>query len=234
MRVRYTILFLLCTLPSCAFGDRVVLMKEFERSLPTGTADFLKGKSVHVALFEDADLDPDQKWEGTEPSDPTDFEYVEMSDAAEDKWDAEVVARKKEALAVNEDLEQLPIVGGMRNGFGMRTAWVRTVVPPGEWMKQVLELELASQGASIVGKGAADISISGVIRRRFVDIYMVNWADLVVDFEVQQAGRPQRKFTLHTTGKQTAWTSSSYEFYRCFRRCQQKMIRLLLTELAKG
>ncbi len=70
---------------SCAFSDRVMLMKEFKTSVSPGTAPGLSGKTVCVIGFTD-ETDIIVKWTKTEAAvAPAGFEYREMTAAEENR-----------------------------------------------------------------------------------------------------------------------------------------------------
>lgn len=211
---------------SCAFDDRVMLMKEYESSLPPELAPSLAGRAICIAGFTDT-TEISKKWDASEGVEaPAAFEYREMESDEEERWDDDL-----EQIKATTSKEDYVVVGWVRNGFGMHTADVLSVNSPAEWLAQVLALELEGQGARIVPEEQAEIVISGTIRYRKVDIYMNNWADVVVDFELQPRGEARIAKSIHATGGQTAWSSSSYEFYRAFRRCQQRLVWCLIPEI---
>src|SRR5262249_2252034 len=98
-------------------------------------------------------------------------------------------------------------------------------------------MELHNQGAVLVNPAeiaTADLIIDVTLRYLKVDIYMANWADLVVDVRLWPRGGAPVTHTIHTTGSQAAWTSSGYEYYRCLRRCEQRLMRELVDEALRA
>ncbi len=221
----------LFALTSCAFGNRVMLMKEFEPSLPAQHAQSLQGKTICIAEFTDV-TNVEDAWTKSEAQDaPDGFKYREMTSAEEASWDKELAERQ----AALPKLE-LVTVGWMRNGFGMHTADVESITQPAKWLAQALALELQAQGATVVGpegRASADLAVDAEIKFLKVDIYLSNWSDLVVEFNLQPRSGPGQKKVWHTSGKQTAWSSSAYEFYRAIRRAQQKMNWLIVPEIER-
>jgi len=108
--------------------------------------------------------------------------------------------------------------------FGVRDAGVYTTVPPGVWLGETLRMDLANQGAQIVGGEDATVVIQGTIRHLSIDMYFKYWADLIVDVEITVKGKPTIKRTIHTTPSQhtTTGSVSSFEFFKSLRQCQQK------------
>jgi hypothetical protein len=105
---------------------------------------------------------------------------------------------------------------------------------PGDWLKQVIELETGALGAKSVPEDRApdaDLVVAGTIRYLVVDCYAVYWANLVVDVVFQPKGKPAYTKTLHAEGKLSAWSQSSFEYYQPIRLAQQKWMLLLLPEI---
>jgi hypothetical protein len=216
--------------PGCA-TTRAVLLKEYNPSLPPGDPAAFAGKTICVQPFTEL-FDVGTKLEGSVAAEPAGYEYRKMTDQEEDLWDAEV-----EKIKDSSTKEKWRSVGWVRNGFGMHMADVYALNPPGEWLKQVIELEVGARSAKTLTadrSGDADLTISGAIKYMKVDIYMKYWADLQVEVNFQPKGKPAFTRTFHTAGGQAAWSSSSFEFYQPIRMCQQKLLLLLMPEIEKA
>ena len=211
----------------CAFTSRPLLLKEYEPSLPKKAASPLVGKAVFVRVLDER-VPITDKWTGTEPNEPGEgFVYRKMTEAEEDRWDQELDAIKEKT-----DKKDWQSVGWLRNGVGMHTADVYAVNDPKDWMKQVLELEMAAQGAVVVpAANQADLVVEATLKYLKVDIYMKYWCDLVVAFRLQPTGGASQSFTLHGAGGYSAWSSSSFEYFNTIRATQQELFWVLLPRI---
>jgi len=103
---------------------------------------------------------------------------------------------------------------------------------PGQWIKECIEMESAAQGALIVDDPSeADLVVSGDIIWLEADGYGSYFSDLVIAATLTPRNGTPIKKTLHTHGKQMAWSSSSFEFYQPVRRSQQRMTMHLMSEM---
>lgn len=226
MLTRIPILILtLGLLDACAFTDRALLLKEYSATLAPQTLTALAGRRVHVSTIDER-APVEKKWTETTPTEVA-AEYVQMSGADEDAWDDELNAIK--ARTTVADWNE---VGWVRNGFGMHTADVFAVNSPVEWLTEKIQMELAAQGAVPVATAQeADTVVRVHLLYMKVDIAFKNWADLVVEVDVTAPGKAPARWSIHTTGSQVAWSSSSFEFYNALRRCEQKLMHVLLPAL---
>ena len=219
---------LLC---GCATSGRRVLLKEYSPTVLRKANSPLTGAMVSIKpfgeMFNIKDLLPDKS-----TFEPPGYTYLKMTPEQVQMWDRDVVAQKKSSSESN-----WKEIGNVRNGFGMVLSKVYAVNPPGQWLADTLKMDLREQGASIVeGPEAsnATVSIEGSIRYFKVDIYMKYWADLIVDVRLKVKDKPTIERTIHTTGGQAAWSSSSFEYYQPIRQCQQKLSRALIDEIEKS
>lgn len=228
-------LLLLCAVAGssagCAFTQRVVLLKEFSPSVPQGLAPQLTGRRVTVEVI-DRRLDVEVKWTGTDAIDEApDRPTREMA-----KWETERWDQERDAVEATTPDAGRTVIGWMRNGFGMHTANVVAINSPAQWLGDAIAMELGNQGATIVPpaeRDTADLQVEATIRYMKVDIYMINWADLVVDLRITPRNAPPFVRTVHTMGKQVAFSTSGYEFYRCFRRCEQLLVWEMLADVER-
>ncbi|MCC7377231.1 MAG: hypothetical protein IT581_21395 [Verrucomicrobiales bacterium] len=212
----------------CATSGRRVLLKEYGPTVPVSDASPLKGVTVAIGNFTEA-FNIDDKLSDKQPVEPPGYEYQKMSKADEDTWNQDVKKRKKGGSE-----KSWKEIGYVRNGFGMVMSKVYALNPSGEWLGETLRRDVAAKGATVVGSptdGAPQVSVSGSIKFFKIDIYMKYWADLIVDVTITVPGKPPIERTIHTTAGQTAWSSSSFEYYQSIRQCQQKLSRALIAEI---
>ena len=129
------------------------------------------------------------------------------------------------------------LIYGLRNGFGMVMSKVYALNSPVEWLTDTLKLDLQQHGAQVVdtsNAGASTVSIDGTIRYFKIDIYMAYWADLIVDVQIRVKDKPPINRTIHTRAGQTAWSSSSFEYYQSIRQCQQKLSGVVIAEIEQA
>lgn len=218
----------------CATSGRHVLLKEYNPTVPPKADSLLKGATVSIKAFGDAfninnNLEDNVGSKTTE--EPQGYSYIKMTPEQEKAWNRDVEARKRSSSE-----KDWKAIGYVRNGFGMVMSKVYAINSPVEWLTDTLKMDLQQQGAQVVDTsqaGTATVSIEGTIRYFKIDIYMAYWADLIVDVQIRVKDKPPINRTIHTRAGQTAWSTSSFEYYQSMRQCQQKLSRIVLAEIEK-
>ena len=209
----------------CATSGRRVALKEFRPCVPKDPRSSLQGKTVHVAKFVYA-RDAAVVKTAPKPQKPAGYEYLKFTKDEQKKWDGEVAALS--GSFVKSDAVK---VGVVRNGYGMVMSGVFILNDPGEWMTKSLEMEVLNQGGRLApDPKSADVAVSGDITWLAIDMYMKYWADLIVNVKVAAKGKTAEN-TFHTYGQQTAWSSSSFEFYGPIRQCLQQQMYLIMQSI---
>lgn len=212
----------------CATSGRHVLLQEYQPTVPSATGASLSGIKVCVQPLQSS-LQEDYDLEAVPVVEPTAYEYQPMDQAQEKRWDQDKAARKK----ATEKTDWIKI-GYLRNMFGAVMSYIYALNDPAMWLTAVLKMDLQNQGMQIIDQPQPDaFVITGNIQFLRIDMYMKNWADLVVDLEMTPPQGPPVRRCLHTSAGQTAWSSSSFEFYQSIRQCQQKLSWLVIQDLEK-
>lgn len=191
----------------------------------------LKGVTVCVKTFGESFSINDQL-PNKNVIEPAGYVYQKMTPEQAKMWHRDVKIQERSSNTKNWRQ-----IGYVRNGFGKVMSKVYAVNSPGKWLADTLKQDLHEQGAQIVNAskaGEATVSIGGTIRYFKIDIYMKYWADLIVDVKLQVKSKPPIERSFHTSAGQTAWTSSSFEYYQTIRRCQQKFSRAVIAEVIKA
>jgi hypothetical protein len=229
MRFGTVVLFLASMAGGSGCMTRAIALKEHKPGVAARPASALKGKSVYIAKFAYA---PAEAAATSMPAaqEPEGYTYIKMASEDEKAWDRDVRELKKTFTKSPEAR-----IGSVRNGYGMVMGGVYRLNDPGEWMRECLALDVAAQGAKVVAsESEADLSVSGTIDWLFVDCYMKYWADLLTRVSLKARGKAPVERTLHTSGGQMSWSSSSFEFYQPLRQCMQKFSLLTLSEMEKA
>ena len=229
MRLGTAALFLSALAGGSGCATRAIALKEYKPGVEARPASALKGKAVYIAKFA---YSPAEAAAGSMPAaqEPEGYQYVKMEKGDEKAWDRDVRELKKSFKKSPEFR-----IGSVRNGYGMVMGGVYRLNDPGEWMRECLALDVAAQGARVVAsEGEADLSVSGTIDWLFVDCYMKYWADLLTRVSLKARGKAPVERTIHTSGGQMSWSSSSFEFYQPLRQSMQKLSSLALSEMEKA
>lgn len=213
----------------CATSGRFVALKEYQPNAPARGASSLKGKSVYIAKFAYAPVKP-AKGSMPKVQDPAGYAYVKLSKEQEKQWDLDFKALRK-GFQKSDAVK----IGAVRNGYGMTMSGVFALNDPGEWIRECLAREVTAQGATVVpDESGADLCVSGTVTWLYVDAYMKVWADLLANVSVKAKNKAPAEATYHTTGSQSAWSSSSFEFYQPIRQSLQKFMLAVLPDLEKA
>lgn len=217
----------------CATPGKRVLLKEYGPTAPQEAGLPLKGVTVCVKTFGES-FNINDTLSDTNTIEPAGYVYQPMTPEQKEMWHRDLKIQEKSSN--EKDWKE---IGYLRGMFGGVSGKVYAVDSPGKWLADTLKQDLREQGAQIVDAsqvGEPTVSIGGTIRYFKIDMYMVYWADLVVDVQVQINGKPPIERTFHTSTdkKQTAWTGSSLEFYQSIRQCQQKFSQAVIAEVIKA
>jgi hypothetical protein len=189
----------------------------------------LQGVTVSIKDFTEA-FDFNAPVEDRNIVEPQGYRFSNIATNAAQKkmWDRDGQTRIYSSN--RHDFEQ---IGYVRNIFGNKIGGVYATIPPSVWLGETLKMDLANQGAQIVGGEDATVVIQGTIRHLNVDMCFKYWADLIVDVEITVKGRPAVKRTIHTIPSEhtAAGSGSSFEFFKSFRQCQQKFSAAMIDEL---
>lgn len=220
----------LCLLPSlsvaaCATSRLVVLEPLSPATSPAG----IPHQTVYVAVVADPELMNTAVRDGAPALDYADsWAPPDLSDTDRARWDT----LHDEAQARTGG-ETPYVVGWMRNGYGMHLADIYGDRPPERWLADLVAMELAAQGMTVVqDRAQADVVLHGVLTYEKIDIAMAYWADLVVDWSLEPKGESARTFTLHTHNERTAWSASAWEYYGVLRACGLEMAQAVEEKLA--
>ncbi len=213
----------------CATSGRYVVLKEYQAQMAPDDASPMRGKKVFVEKFD---------WESNAPAnqpttdsiEPPGFAYVEMTPEHGKAW-ATLNKSARKAFVNNDAM----VVGNVRNGFGKTLSKVYAMSDPGQWIREVVELEVVNQGATLAETPAdADLVVSGAVKWLMADLYMKIWCNMVTVVDLAPKDKPAISLPIHTSGSQTAWTGSSSEYYTVIRQSIQKMMLLALPEMSKA
>ncbi len=220
-----TRLFLFIAVAS-AGCEHPLLLKKYQATSPKRAS--LSGATVHVVPFVDArEAEWDEK--KSEPRrDPKGFAYCELTPQQHDAWELE-----RDKLEKTVPRTRWISVGQMRNAFGMPVREFFSVNAPAEWLTEAARLELTAQGARLVDTADADLVVQATLRHASLELFMAEWAHLVLDVTTTVRGQPPKTVRLHTSDGRLAWSGNEVEAFEIYSATEQKLSWHLMELLAK-
>jgi hypothetical protein len=213
----------------CVTNGRRVLLKEYGPSIHPVAGANLNGATVCIKGFTCA---PDLVTFPLQanPEEPAVYSYIERTRDQDKVWDQEQRAMQKQATQAG-----WREIGNMRNGFGMVMSHVYAMTDPGAWLVQGLTFDLEAQGAKVVDASqadTADVTVSGMIQRCSLDMYMTIDGKFVVDLDVQPKQGEARHRQIYTHGATAAILASEGEYFHALRDCREKFSIFTIQEIS--
>jgi hypothetical protein len=194
--------------------------------VPPNSFPGLAGKTVCLAGFKTAFVFDQLPDEPTQPkTELPGYEYVEVTDDQEDRWDDDI----------DNGEDEIPESRWTKIGaIGMHPLF--SLTDPGQYFSEVLAFDLGAQGAKVLTKCApadADVTVGGNLTYLKVDqAFFVGWAGAVVDADLSNRAGPAGKKTFRVVGSNAVgWGDARFENYRVVRESAQRISRLLIAEL---
>ncbi len=129
------------------------------------------------------------------------------------------------------DKKERPIIGCVRNGYGMRTAKVVASNNPSEWVKEAFAKELRTMGYQVSNE--SDIRLNGTVVNLYTDMYLNYDSKLSLRVRVNQGERVHYDKIYEGNAKKIAWFVTPKEYGDVSNKALQDVMKKALPEIAR-